>query len=277
MIGYGVTSFVSAPLNKYTTNARQNWSVQRAMTFVSGSYQVGAILGPVLGGRIGQSEGFSTVFRYAAILLLVSTLVMLFTRKVESPDDQEVTPRLSPLANPRFLGLLVIFFFSTFSLSMPQQLSSLYLQEVHHLSLEQIGLTGTLAGVGTAVIMFACGGLKPPLGVITGQLFLGLFCFMLWQGQVPAVFYAGYLFIGGYRLYRSMAMASVRPLVKSGDLGLAYGLVETGNAAAVTLAPLAAGLLYNYQAGSIFSVGLAALVLMMAVNAFFLLRKPVTP
>jgi hypothetical protein len=40
---------------------------------------------------------------------------------------------------------------------------------------------------------------------------------------------------------------------------LAYGLVETGNALAVIVAPLAAGFLYNYRPEAVYIASLGAL------------------
>jgi MFS family permease len=275
LIAYGLTSFIGAPLNSYITSMRGQWSIQRAVTFVSGSMQLGAIVGPILGGWIGGTAGFSTVFRYSAGLFLVSTLVIFFARRPVVQETQEETsvPMASPLANPRFIGLLVIIFITIFALSMPQQLTSLYLQEVHHLTLQQIGITGTLAGMGTAMIMFVLGSLRASTGMIVGQVLIGLFSLLMWRGQNAAVFYTGYLFIGGYRLYRSMALAIACPLVKAQDVGLAYGLLETGNALAVILAPLAAGLLYNYKPEAIYTVGLVGLVITIAINTLLLPKK----
>jgi MFS family permease len=96
--------------------------------------------------------------------------------------------------------------------------------------------------------------------MVAGQLIIGLFSLLMWRGQNAAVFYFGSLFIGGYRLYRSMAVAAVRPLVRTSEMGLAYGLVETGNALAVILAPLLAGILYDYQPASVYTLSLVALV-----------------
>ena len=267
LIGYSLTSFIVAPINSYITRMRGDWSIQRAVTFVSGSMQVGGIAGPMLGGWIGQTAGLSTVFLYAAGLFLVSTLVIFFARQPAAQEAQETAaPLASPLANPRFLGLLVVIFFTIIALSTPQQLTSIYLQEVHHLSLQQIGMTGTLAGIGTAVIMFALGSLRASSGMIAGQVFLGLFSLLMWRGQSAVVFYGGYLFIGGYRLYRSMALAFARPLVRAVDVGLAYGLVETGNALAIILAPLAAGFLYSIKPEAVYTVSLAALAVTIVLN-----------
>jgi len=269
LIAYGLTSFIGAPLNSYITRMRGNWSIQRALTFVSGSFQVGAIVGPMLGGWIGETAGFSAVFRVSAVLFLVSTLVVFFARRPAVQETQETAaPMLSPLANPRFIGLLVIIFVTIFALSMPQQLTSLYLQEVHQLSLQQIGTTGSLAGLGTAVIMFALGNLRAPTGMIVGQVLIGLFSLLMWRGQSLAVFYAGYLFVGGYRLYRSMVLAVARPLVKATDVGLAYGLVETGNALAMILAPLAAGFLYDFRPHTVYLTSLIILAITISTTIF---------
>jgi MFS family permease len=269
LIAYSLTSFISAPFNSYVTSMRGSWSVQRAVTFVAGSFQLGAIAGPMLGGWIAQTAGLAVVFRYSAGLFLVSTLVIFFARKpvVEQEAHETAAPIASPLANPRFIGLLVMIFLTITAISTPQQLSSMYLQKVHHLSFQQIGITGTLAGFGTAFIMFALGNLRAPTGMIVGQVFLGLFSLFMWRGQNVAVFYSGYLFIGGYRLYHSMALAAARPLVKASDVGLAYGLIETGNALAVILAPLAAGFLYNYRPEAVYIVSLIALAITITLSA----------
>lgn len=273
LVAYTLTSFITAPINSYITSVRGHWSVQRGVTFVSGAFQTGAILGPILGGWIGQTAGLSVVFRYSAGFFLVATLIIFFIRRPPAPEPQENdTPAASPLANPRFIGLLVMLFFTIIALSMPQQLTAMYLQDVHQLSLQQIGMTGTLAGIGTAGIMFALGNLRASTGMIVGQALVGLFALFLWRGQGPAAFYAGYLFVGGYRLYRSMALAAARPLVNAGDVGLAYGLLETGNALAVILAPLAAGFLYNQNPHAVYVACLAALAVTIPLHALLARR-----
>ena len=268
LIVYSITSFIVAPRNSYLTQMRGSWSAQRCISFVSGSFLVGEIVGPVLGGRIAQTTGLAMVFRYSAGFFLISTAIAFFARRpvVQREEQESGTPLVNPLTNPRFLGLLVIIFLTIIALSTPEQLTSVYLQDVHHLSLQQIGLTGTFAGIGGAVILFALGSAPALAGMIASQALLGLFCLLMWRGQTAAVFYIGYLFVGGSPLYRSMAAATVRTLVRTKDLGLAYGLVETGNALAVILAPLVAGFLYHFQPESVFTTSLIALVVMITLT-----------
>ena len=268
LMAYSLTSFIVAPLNSYITRVRGSWSVQRALTFVSASMMVGGIAGPILGGWIAETAGFSIVFRYSAGLFLISTGVIFFAKRPMTPDQQAPSAHnlVSPLANPRFIGLLVIVFFTILALNIPTQLASLYLQNVQHLSIQQIGVTGTIASIGTAVLMFSLGSLGAPAGMLVGQLLVAAFSLLMWRGQNVAVFFAGYLFAGGSRLYRSMSLAFARPLVKVSDIGFAYGLVETGNALAIILAPLGAGFLYNYKPEAVFTVGLVAIAITVVLN-----------
>jgi predicted MFS family arabinose efflux permease len=276
LIMYTLTSMIVAPMNSYTTHMRGSWSAQRAITFLAGSFQAGEIVGPMLGGWIAQTAGLPVVFRYSAGLFLLATVIAFFARRaVVPPDPQESgQARVNPMANPRLLGLLVIFFFTIVAMSSPQQLTSVYLQDVHHLSLEQIGLTGAFVGIGGVIVLFALGNIPALAGMLTGQAFMGLFCFILWRGQAAPVFYLGYLFVSGNRLFHTMAAAAVRPLVKTSDVGLAYGLVETGNALAVILAPLVAGFLYHNQPESVFTVSLVTLLVTGALTLLWGARRP---
>ncbi len=55
---YGCTAFVASPLDSYTTAARGNWTVGRAITFVSTAFNAGAVMGPLMGGEIADHYGF---------------------------------------------------------------------------------------------------------------------------------------------------------------------------------------------------------------------------
>ena len=62
---YGFTAFVASPLDSYVTAARGGWSVGRAITFISMTYNAGAVLGPVTGGWIGDHFGLRQVYFFS--------------------------------------------------------------------------------------------------------------------------------------------------------------------------------------------------------------------
>ena len=101
---------------------------------------------------------------------------------------------------------------------------------------------------------------------MVGQALVGLFALFMWRSESLWLLFIGYFFIGGYRLSRSMALAYARSLVKVNETGFAYGLVETGNAVAAIMAPLAAGFLYDRGPQTVYIASLIAVVVMLLVN-----------
>jgi len=129
-----------------------------------------------------------------------------------------------------------------------------------------------IGSLGNAVLMLGFGFLRGPAGFLTGQLLVGLFALLMWRSEHLALFGLGYFLLGGYRLSRSMVLAYARSFVKPGEIGFAFGLVETGNAVSVILAPIVAGLLYSRNPELTYITGMAAIVFVLVIN-FFLLPK----
>ncbi len=59
---YGLTAFVSSPMNSYITAARGKLTPVRAMTLMSAGFNLGAVLGPISGGWLGERFGLRTVY-----------------------------------------------------------------------------------------------------------------------------------------------------------------------------------------------------------------------
>lgn len=279
---YGLTAFVSAPMNSYMVSVRGTWSVERTLTLIAAIYQFGGVIGPLLGGLIGDRLGMQNIYRFSAAMFVFSTVVVFMTRapakSIQAGSAGEIsTPRLKLSANPRFLGLLGLIFFTMMALYLPQPLTPNYLQDQHGFSLQTIGALGAAGSLGNAVIMLMLGGLRAPLGLLIGQALVALFALLLWRGNSTAVFFIGYFFVGGYRLARSMALAYARTLVHVNETGLAFGLIETGNYVATILAPLAAGLLYSYHPQWVYIASLGAIGLMLAINLAGLPRLAAAP
>jgi DHA1 family tetracycline resistance protein-like MFS transporter len=51
---YGLTGFVLAPMNSYLTSMRGNLNVGRAVSIPSAAFNLGAVLGPVIGGVVAE-------------------------------------------------------------------------------------------------------------------------------------------------------------------------------------------------------------------------------
>ena len=268
LILYGLTSFVLAPMNSYITSVRGNLSVGRSLTFASGLYNVGAVLGPVTGGIIADKLGLKSVYMIAGFLFLVSTLVILFVSKVTGTHaaDLESTKAKGLLKNTRFLGFLGITLITVFVLYLPSAFTPSFLQNQQEFSKSTIGVLGTFGNLGNAVAVLALGGLRASTAFIISQVWVLIFTIIFIAAKLPAWFGIGYFFYGGFKLCRAMILTIARSLIHPGETGLAYGMVETASAIAVILAPVLAGILYNSEPILIYKVPLFAISGVIILN-----------
>ncbi len=276
MLLYSVTAFVMAPLNSYLTAARGKWSVGRVLTLISAAYSTGAVLGPALGGLLGDRLGLRPVYFVSATVFALSTLIILFIRPqpVESSDGRAA---LRDLFTPRLWAYLGTVFLVMTVLYLPQPLAPNYLQHERGLSLGVIGQMGSLTGLGVVLLNLTLGHLPAHVGFLLGQAAIGAFAWLIWRGEGLWAVRLGYLLLGGYRTVRSLAAAQVRELVDAAHMGLAYGLVETVGGAGAILAPLIAGSLYAHDPTWMFRLTLLAVAVAMPVSLLTAPRPAASP
>jgi len=242
---YAFTAFVASPLDSYVTAARGPWSVGRAITFISMTYNAGAVLGPVSGGWIGDHFGLRLVYFFSAGSFVLSTGVLFFiaSQPRDRHDPQAPPPRL--LTNGRYLGFLSILFVVAFATYLPQPLTPNFLRNQHQLSLEVIGELFSIGSLGNTALNLLFGQLEARTGFVLGQMSVSLFAVLLWRGSGFGWFALAYFLLGGFRALRSLGVAQVRPLVHESQMGLAYGVTEMVGSSTVLLAPPLAGYLYQ--------------------------------
>jgi DHA1 family tetracycline resistance protein-like MFS transporter len=276
MMIYNLTAFVSSPMSSYVTAARGRLSVGRALTLTSALYNSGAILGPWLGGQVGQHFGLRTIYLISACSFMLSTVVLLFI-KSQPIDKQETDKHLnSKIVDKRFVTYQLIVFLAGFSMYLAQPLSANYLQNQHELTLNAIGTLGSITSIGIVILNLVLGSFNAHLGYLLGQLLVGLFTLILWQGNSFAWFSLAYFMLGGYRLARSFATAQTRNLVHQARMGLAYGITETVGASAIILASPVAGYLYEANPTLMYMVGFSLIMVSVAVSARFNPRQSIT-
>ena len=269
MVMYGLTAFVSSPLYSYITAARGNFSTVRAMTLSSAAFNLGAILGPVSGGWIAEHYGLRTIYFVSGCIIAVSTVLILFVRTQPRDHHDPAKPPASLLANSRFLGLVGIGFISMFVMYLPQPLTPNFLETNRGLTLGLVGLVGSVGSIGTVVLNLLLGQINARIGFFLAQAVVGLFALLLWRGNNIIWYGLGYFLLGGYRAARMMIFAQVRPLIHQAQMGLSYGITETGNSLATILAPLLAGWLYTHDPLSVYKVALVLITLSILVGIRF--------
>jgi MFS family permease len=273
MIFYGFTAFGVTPMNSYITHVRGKLSPERALTSVSAGYNLGAVVGPVLGGFIAEGTGIRQIYFIACGIFFVSTVLIFFIKShtMEPEPDRSPRPKLHQI--PRFMALLPLVFITIFALYLPQPLIPNYLQNQKHLDLSLIGQLGAIGNLGNTVIILILGRFNSILGFLIGQVLVIASMILLWKGDRVFWYGAGYFLLGGYRLSRIMLVAFARSLIHTADVGRAFGYMETVNGTAIILAPLAAGYLYDINPEMLFSSSVFLILAILLVNGFFMLSR----
>jgi len=275
MLLYGLTAFVSAPLNSYVTSARGKLTPARAMTLMSASFNLGAVLGPISGGWLGERFGLRLVYLVAACIFIISSGIVLFIRSQPRDGHDPASPPAKLWANTRFIMLVGIVFVGMFAMYLPQPLAPKFLQNERGLSLESIGLLGSVGSFGNAALNLILGQFAARTGFLLAQVSVAFFSLLLWKGVGVPWYALGYFLLGGYRAARSFIYAQARPLVHPAQMGLAYGVAETFNSLSMTLAPLLAGVLYTQSPVLVYPVSLGLVGLAILLTIAFAPHPPV--
>ena len=269
MLLYGFTLFVLSPLNSYVTTARGKWSVARAFTFIGAAFNLGGVVGPIVGGQIGDRVGLRTNFFVAAVLFMISTGLIIFIRPqpVEKASDQETS--YDWLRNQRYLVYLGVVFLAIFATFLAQPLTPNFLHNERNLSLSWIGPLCALSGVGTVALNLILGFLPARTGFLIAQAAVAIFALILWRASGLPAYVVGFFLLGGFKTTRALASAQVRTLVHQASMGLAYGLTETISSTATILAPILAGFLYARAPVWIYIASIGFIVISILVSAHF--------
>ena len=270
---YGVTGFVMSPLFSYVTAARGKLTAGRAMTLTSAMFNLGAIIGPISGGWIGEHLSMQAIFLFSGIVFIFSTGVVFFLKPQPRDEHDAESASHSLLSNMRFLGFLGVVFFVMFATYLPQPLSPNFLQNERGISLGRMGLIGSVGSLGNVAFSLVLGQLNTRLGFVLGQICVVLFSLSLWKGTGQAWYMLGYFLLGGFRVARTLTIAQVRLLIHQAQMGLAYGISEAVNSLALILAPLLAGYLYDKDPATIYPLSLLLITIGVIISFVFAPRE----
>jgi MFS family permease len=266
---YGTTMFVMAPLYSYLAAARGRLSVGRVITLISACFNSGAVIGPWLGGQIGDRAGLRQAYFFAGILFVASTLVMLFIRSQPVERAVAVKERTSWFFSPRYLAYLGAYFLAIFATFLSQPLTPNFLSNQRDLTLGQVGTLYSVASIGVVVLSLILGAMPARRGFLLGQAAVACFALVLWLGVGPLWYLLGFFLLGGYKTARSLGSAQMRELAPQEKIGLAFGISETLGGIAVILAPLLAGYLYARNPIWVYPLAAGLILASLLVSARF--------
>jgi len=272
---YSLTAFVMSPMSSYITAARGEWSVGRALTTISASFNAGAILGPVAGGMLAETFGLRTVYACAATIFILSTALMLFLKGQPVEPHGDGNRYRALLSNVALGRLLVVVFLAVTAMYLSWPLTPVFLQAQRGLTVIQIGALGSLNALGIVLLNLTLGRSAPRRGVVASQVLVAASAVLLWRGTGLPWFGLGYFLAGGLRTARGLMSALVERVVLPSQWGLAFGLMETVSGIGLAVAPPIAGLLYQLQPEAPFPASL--LLIALSVGLVYALVPAAAP
>ncbi|MEA3350446.1 MAG: MFS transporter [Chloroflexota bacterium] len=269
---YSLTMFIMSPLSSYITAARGKWSVGQALTSISATYNAGAVIGPLIGGFIGNNYGLKKTYLFAACIISISAIVAI--NLGEQPIEPKNTNNGNSLTKNRtYMSYLVVIFLAMFAMYMPQPLTPNFLQNERGLSLDTIGQICAAGNLGNVFLNLSLGRLSPSVGFLLGQIGVGMFSLLIWQAPGIPWYFIGYFMLGGYRTARSLASAQVQTFVDRANMGLVYGITETISASAAIIVPPIAGVIYDWKPEAIYPLSLILVIVSLLVSVVFTTRE----
>lgn len=273
LFGYGLTAFVSSPLSSYLTAARGKWPVGTALSLSTATFGMGMVLGPVTGGWIGDNYGMRMSFFVAAVLFLLSSVVIVLIegQPIDHHDPEAPPPRLR--SNKRFVILMGVLAFAMFSMYLSQPLTPNFLEGVRGLSLSETGIVFTAGALGNSLMAILFSRMYPRRGFLLAQGLVILFALFIWKGISLPTYALGYFLLGGFRAGRPMVLAQARELVHDSQMGVTYGIMETITAVIFVLTPPLAGLLFERDPMSVYPLSIGLIAVSILVSYLFSPRK----
>lgn len=259
-----LSSFGFPVLLSYLSQAVEGHEFSFALGFAVNLSSAGMVLTPALGGLIARKWSFEVLFYVAAVLFLLSTLI-LYLLEPQRPAEA-LSDKGSEDAIPRsfwpftVVACLMFWAMNVFPPFIPQ-----LLEDVRGLGIASIGGLGSAGSLGAAALAPLLGwlvgraGLRLSLGaalvVVTGSITLYL------TASNPAWLAVAFFFRGGLDALRTLSITAVSSKAPRGKRGFCFGFFNFVSGLAASAGPPLGGLLYALAPVRPFQAALAVLPL----------------
>ena len=269
--GYFLINF-----SMFSTNAMQAYMTSRSLpsersfvfATVHSAFSVGMIFAPTLGGFLAEQWSMGVTFAASLIFYTLSTCILLgLAPNPPTAGIAKAPLRLDPRLYPKRFWLLVIVFVCVwYVMFLPFSFNTPYLQDVARLSLLSIGLLGSIAAIGGALIAPMLGRIADSVGtwrVLGCCLLVFAFTYVI-QLLYPTLAVLAIVFFvrGGTNAMMSLMSAVVSGVVEERMLGMCFAMYNLATGFATVLAPYTAGWMYTESVQAPFMLAAALAVVL---------------
>jgi MFS family permease len=242
-------------------------------TVISSSWSLGYIFSPAIGGYMAGKIGMQTVFYTSFILYAIAGLVLAFMRSQHAPASQQKTSAgpsiIELLKDRRLIGMSAFFASVMFVMMMFRPLVPQFLADAYHYGDFEIGVLGSIAFFGSAVLgiilgrvgdkwrkeyalaasMFSCS-LSLIIMLLTGDLYVLALAFFL---------------AGASYITWSLMSAIIGPQAPEPIRARWISIPQTISMFASIVAPYVGGIVYEFSPYYPFMIAISASILLAII------------
>lgn len=270
-------AYANMPVFKvYVYLKSESGTVGTSMAFVFGSYSLGLVAAPLVGGWIAEEAGMRTVFLVSTVAYILSATVVCFLRDTPNHPPR-VQWRVHHLfRGATFRGHLAFFLAGFLAVYVAQPFVNPYLAQVHGQSYAALGVFSSLVALGGVLSMQLVGrltdrwGARAGAGTAIGLLLLG--ALLLITGTGPALWAVAMLCYGAFDTLRLMPSMILPHSFGHAPLQWGYAVFDTAMGVPMVCGAALGGLLYGASYALPFQV---AIVICCGLLILVLFRGPV--
>ena len=257
----------------YIVTAADKNKLTLTFTVISSSWSLGYIFSPAIGGYMAGKIGMQAVFYTSFILYAIAGLVLAFTRSQHTLTSQQKTSTgpstIELLKDKRLIGMSAFFASVMFVMMMFRPLVPQFLADAYHYGDFEIGVLGSIAFFGSAVLgiilgrvgdkwrkeyalaasMFSCS-LSLIIMLLTGDLYVLALAFFL---------------AGASYITWSLMSAIIGPQAPEPIRARWISIPQTISMFASIVAPYVGGIVYEFSPYYPFMIAISASILLAII------------
>lgn len=277
LILFGLTFANNPAFKAYIYLKSEASRVGASMAFVFGSYALGLVAAPLLGGWIADRAGMRTVFLISTLVFAASATTVCFLRDTPHHPPTGDWSIADLRSNRAFRGHVAFFFVAFGAVYIAQPFINPYLAQVHGQGYAALGVYSSIFALGMVVIVQVMGRLTdrwgPRAGVASVLSLMATGSFLLLVGTAPGMWALAMVCCGAFDTLRYVPTMILPDSFGHMPLPWGYAIFDTLTGVPMVCGATLGGLFYRTSFALPFQV---AIVIAAGLLVLTILRGPST-
>lgn len=265
---YYLSNFAMPAFYAYVAASEQEGGLDRLFAILAGASAAGSIIAPAVGGWIGFHYGLRLVYLTSAAVFTLSCIAIWSISSQPAPSRTAGRGARRLMRHRPFVWQILFILLLFFAIDLGQVLLPNFLEDVRGLTVDQIGLLGTLGSAGIVALTLLVSRMSTGrrTSLVLAQL-VALVAAVTWllSGSFYLIGLAFFIH-GSNRVARPIMMGRLARTLTPQLMSFGYGFQETAMRFGTALAPWVAGILYAANPSYPLLGGIAALCLTLLLS-----------